>query len=56
VALAGGAEVAAGQLSPQGPGKHPFPFDLTIHTGAAFPSALTLPVIGDDLSMRAGLA
>ncbi len=44
--LAGGAVPAPGQVAPQGPGKHPRAFMLTVYPGADPGSALDLPVIG----------
>ena len=52
IAVAGGAEVGIGadgrpQSSPQGPGKNPQAFEVTILQGASFPSFLDLPLIGE---------
>jgi predicted acyl esterase len=44
--IAGGAEVAPGQLVPQGPGKNPKPFTWTILSDSEHPSAIELPVVG----------
>jgi len=58
VALAGGAEPATGddgtpQPGPQGPGKNPDPFELTILQNRAHPSYLELPVVGTALTFPA---
>lgn len=52
IAVAGGSEVGPGadgkpQNAPQGPGKNPAAFEVTIHQGAGYPSSLELPVIGE---------
>ena len=46
LSLAGGAKPAPGQIFPQGPGKNPSPFDLTILQDGDHPATLDLPVIG----------
>ena len=44
--LAGGVTPAPDQYSPQGPGKHPAAFTLTVHHEAEDASWLELPVVG----------
>lgn len=46
LSLAGGADVAAGQRSPQGPGKSSAFSNVTLYQDAEHPSSVTLPVIG----------
>lgn len=52
VAVAGGAEIGPGtdgqpQNSPQGPGRNPDAFKLTLYQGDKYPSALELPLVGE---------
>lgn len=46
ISLAGGAKPAPDQASPQGPGKNPAPFELTILQDRNHPATLELPVVG----------
>ncbi len=46
ISLAGGAKPAPDQAFPQGPGKNPAPFDLTILQDREHPAMLELPVVG----------
>ena len=52
IAVAGGAEIGPGtdgqpQNAPQGPGRNPDAYDLTIYQGDKYPSALELPLVGE---------
>jgi uncharacterized protein len=49
LSIAGGAESAAGQNSPQGPGKNPTAASVKIYQDAARPSSVAIPVIGTAL-------
>jgi predicted acyl esterase len=46
IAIAGGADAGAGMTGVQGPGKSPFPAEITVYEDARRPSSLQLPIIG----------
>jgi putative CocE/NonD family hydrolase len=52
IAVAGGAEIGPGadgqpQNAPQGPGRNPDAYELTLYQGDKYPSALELPLVGE---------
>ena len=57
LSLAGGAKPAPGQAFPQGPGKNPAAFELTVLQDGDHPATLDLPVVGTGWQAlsRAGL-
>ena len=55
LSLSGGTAPAPNQAFPQGPGKGPEPFNLTVLQDAAHPATLVLPVVGTGWRAMGGI-